>query len=96
MRRYANPVALLAVGAKLSNVYAMTTNGVKNLSEPLPTKFQVHVEYSDMERRRTHSDTFDLDLEVLAMATFGRPSGDQYDKRATKAVEAIARGLGEI
>jgi len=96
VRRYANPIPLLAVGAKLSNVYAMTSEGVEKLSEPVPMKFRVRVEYSDMERRHTYSNTFDLDVEVLASATFARPSGDQYEKRTTKAVEAIARGVGEI
>ncbi len=84
------------MGAKLSNVYASVGSGVEQISEPLPTKFQVHVEYSDMERRQIYSDTFDLDLDVHATATFSRPGGTDYGKRTTKAVEAIARGVGEI
>lgn len=96
VRRYARPIALLGVGAKLSNVYASMEGGAGRISEPLPTTFQVHVEYSDMERRHTYRDTFDLDLDVIATATFSRPGDKDYDKRTAKALEAIARGVGEI
>lgn len=91
--RYAKPIKLLAVGERLSNVY-YSDQGKENV-EPLPNEVRVKLTYSDIERRRKkYSDTFDLDINRFLFESFSEPGDKDWVKRAAKAAEAIAYGIG--
>jgi len=82
-RRYAQPIALLAPGEELNNLYYLPTNthgGPHKNQEDVPNRFNVSVSYGPNLSRRTwwwpwsrpagpYTDTFTLDTSLHMMET---------------------------
>lgn len=94
-RRYGTPIAMIAPGHRLKNVYSYITAGVNDSVEPVPDQVTILVRYSD-DHGRSYEDSFPLDRELLGLETQSNP-GDSNDsvKRQNKALEAIAWELWE-
>lgn len=90
-RRYAEPIPTIAPGTVFDNLY-----GAPDHHEPVPDNFVVQFDYQDEHRRHYH-DEFALSLDAVRAQTGAYPSSTSSDgmrKRRTKALEAIARGVG--
>lgn len=94
-KRYAGPIAMIAPGQRLKNIYSYVAVGVDGKVEPVPDEFTVSVRYTD-DRGKPYKDSFPLNREVLGLETQTNP-GDGSDsvKRQNKALEAIAWELWE-
>ena len=94
-RRYANPIAMIAPGHRLKNVYYYITAGTNGNVEPVPDQVTVSVRYID-DHGRTYEDAFPLDCELVALETQSSPgANNDAVKRQNKALEAIAWELWE-
>jgi len=94
-RRYGAPIAMIAPGHRLKNVYSYITAGVDGNVEPVPDQVTILVRYVD-DRGHTYDDSFPLDRELVGLETQSNP-GDSNDpvKRQNMALEAIAWELWE-
>lgn len=94
-RRYQTPIAMIAPGQRLKNVYAYVAAGANGNVEPVPDQVTVSVRYFD-DRGRIYEDSFPLDSELLGLETQSNPGdGNDAMRRQNKALEAIAWELWE-
>jgi len=94
--RYAKPIAVLAPGVLLDNVYLPGKLDKRHLEPLLAEEFVVNVHYED-DRKRSYRDEFPLAMDVLGHQSGAYPStsGEAGERRRlVKAVEHIARGIG--
>ena len=91
-RRYSRVIPTFPPGLVLYNSY----QDAKDNDEPTPDDFTVTINYSDTQGR-TYTDGYDLTIDVLKGHAASYP-GNTDDKgmrrRAIRALEAIARGVG--
>lgn len=89
-KRYGDPLAILAPGQRLSNVYSYVAEGIDGNVEPMPDQLSVSLEYLD-DHGRHYADTFHLDRGNLGLETRANPSEDNDAvRRRNQALEAIA------
>jgi len=94
-RRYGTPIAMIAPGHTLKNVYSYIAAGIDDNVEPVPDQVTILVRYND-DHGRVYKDSFPLNRKLLGLDTQTNP-GDSNDpvKRQNKALEAIAWELWE-
>jgi hypothetical protein len=89
-RRYGTPIALIAPGQRLKNIYSYTAFGVNGNVEPVPDQVTILVKDVD-DRGQGYKDSFPLDLELLSLDTLSNPSNSNDSvRRQNEALEAIA------
>lgn len=89
-RRYGTPIAMIAPGHMLKNVYSYISAGINDNVEPVPDEFTVSVHYDD-DRGRVYRDSFPLNRNLLGLETQSNPgSSNDAVKRQNQALEAIA------
>ncbi|XKK40761.1 hypothetical protein HFP72_09835 [Nocardiopsis sp. ARC36] len=89
-KRYSRPIAMIAPGQRLKNIYFYIASGVDGNVEPVPDQFTVSVLYTD-DHGKPYKDSFPLDTKLLGMETQSNPgSGNNPTKRQNQALEAIA------
>lgn len=91
-RRYVSPISTVTPGMTMRNIYQSGSSD----REPVPDDFQVNFDYRD-DRGRRYRDSYDLSVTLFKHETMAGPSGTtekQIVRRVTKALEAIARGVG--
>lgn len=81
LRRYAEPIAVVAPGQELSNIWFSTDyqgekDGRGDLPnhEPTPNIVTVTIRYRDADDKRTYCDAYRLDVDVVRMTTYSTAS----------------------
>jgi hypothetical protein len=94
-KRYGRPIAMIAPGHRMKNIYSYLAAGVTGNVEPVPDQVTVRVRYTD-DHGWPYSDSFPLDRELLGLETQSSP-GRENDPtlRQNKALEAIAWEIWE-
>lgn len=91
-RRYSRAIPTFGPGLTLVDVYQLSNEPF----EPVPDDFTLTIDYDDTHGRH-YTDSYELSTMTLRDHTRATPSGDDdatLKRRATRAVEAIARGVG--
>jgi hypothetical protein len=96
-RRYASPIAFLAPGMSLENIYFSgrdNGHGKWENFEPLPDKVRVTIVYEDTNGV-SYRDVFPLDVGLIRNTTTASSSTapEAQTKKMVKAIEAIERHL---
>jgi hypothetical protein len=91
-RRYSRTTRTFGPGAMIHDVYQYA----QGPPEPVPDEFTLTIDYYDT-RGRHYTDSYDLSVVTLRDHTRIESSDDDLphlQRRTTRAVEAIARGVG--
>lgn len=91
-RRYDRVIPTFTPGMVMDNLY----QEAEDPDEPVPDEFTITFHYNDT-RGREYTDRYFLTLETLKNQTGAYPSTSGADgerRRAVKAIEHIARGIG--
>jgi len=99
-RRYAKPIAVVAPGVELDNIYFSGRHGDRGAwinAEPKPDETVVTIAYEDDNGNR-YSDDFPIDVHLIRNRTYTVSSNDPVEqgKRLVKAVETIAKIMPRV
>lgn len=92
-RRYSRTIPTFGPGMVRHDVYRF---GPDSEDDGSPDHFTLTVDYDDAHGRH-YSDSYEMSVMTVRDTSRANPSGDQPDvlgRRITRAVEAIARGVG--